>query len=943
MTRMFLLILTVYLFSPAGADPEFVNLAAKARITASSELEGQELMAGAVADGRIAPALSQHLEFYPAALGAKSWAVDGEVAEDRGELVMEWKEPVMIREVVYFGRTTWLLEECFKDYELLVDGQAKPVAKGSFEKRHGGQRVVIDRQPVRKLTLRFLNSHGGPNPGAAEILVLDEEVSDATLAGLAPAKPPAVKRPPDPVSDAHVIWKTPGGNAEEAMPMGNGSLLAHVRTDQNGVVHVSLGARKANGEVVTVGRVRFQLEQGFSTAEPSFHQALRFKYGEVTVRSLEQPEKPVFSFFVDANRDVLHLQLRTAKPVGLVVGLEGEGEKKVLKEQRRLRIRSADQALVVLCDGMEPGKGLELRNSAPTTAFDLQVHLLREVSKIEKLDETLGGIGKVDVNGSVSGQMDAWNKFWNRGSIHLGSDEEGSSISKALVLRRYLSAVSGQGPHALKPGGEAPAEIPERELVPWTAAQSEAAIAEALAKARPALRPGPGKVRFPGFWGSSFAQLPAESDSIDGFMDTLRSMLLVATGKRVCVLPGWPVGRDVVARVDCESGLGVELAYLNGRIERLEVYPKQRTSEVFGTGDYEAMVAEALRGPFRMPALISFLSPGWVGPRVGHGNLFKSMKKMNFNGLEGSLADLEAAREAGIYLLVHGVTPWTAHELKDEPSVICYYLSDRRKPGSFPGFGQMRGEYEAIDAYHPTAFTTYAQYGGIEFFLDAVRPRMLEYYDYHWQRQAHLHFHYLEYYRRMSLAAGGIPIFRFVHVHGDNVIKMRQTVSMSLAYGVKGFKWWVGWTMFDIHKVVETEPPPLSDIGREVGRCNNTMAAFSPSLAGARSVAVYHTAPLPAGTQEAPGDFWVRPSGEHIVMGLFEGERGQRFITLGNRDIGAVHGAALGIEGEVRAVRQLDKESRQWKEVPIRKEGSEYRISIEIAKGDIELLEVIIR
>ena len=78
-------------------------------------------------------------------------------------------------------------------------------------------------------------------------------------------------------------------------------------------------------------------------------------------------------------------------------------------------------------------------------------------------------------------------------------------------------------------------------------------------------------------------------------------------------------------------------------------------------------------------------------------------------------------------------------------------------------------------------------------------------------------------------------------------------------------------------------------------------------------------------------------------MGLFEGERGQRFITLGNRDIGAVHGAALGIEGEVRAVRQLDKESRQWKEVPIQKEGNEYRISIEIAKGDIELLEVISR
>ena len=138
--------------------------------------------------------------------------------------------------------------------------------------------------------------------------------------------------------------------------------------------------------------MRFRLEQGFHTAESSFHQALRFKFGEVTVRSLQQPEKPVFSFFVDANRDVLHLQLRTAIPVDFVVGLEGDGEHKALKDHKRLRIRNADHALVVLCDGMEPGEGLELRNPASATAFDLQVHLLREVPKVEKLDETLGGI-----------------------------------------------------------------------------------------------------------------------------------------------------------------------------------------------------------------------------------------------------------------------------------------------------------------------------------------------------------------------------------------------------------------------------------------------------------------------------------------------------------------------------------------------------------------------
>ena len=50
-----------------------------------------------------------------------------------------------------------------------------------------------------------------------------------------------------------------------------------------------------------------------------------------------------------------------------------------------------------------------------------------------------------------------------------------------------------------------------------------------------------------------------------------------------------------------------------------------------------------------MPALISFLSPSWVGPRVGLKNLFVTMKKASFNGLEGSLADFaeEVAAQRG--------------------------------------------------------------------------------------------------------------------------------------------------------------------------------------------------------------------------------------------------------------------------------------------------------
>ncbi|MBJ07022.1 MAG: hypothetical protein CMO40_07925 [Verrucomicrobiaceae bacterium] len=67
MIRIFLFLLIVQMLTPAAAKPGFVNLATTARIKASSEPKNQRLMAGVVADGRVAPALFHYLEFYPVA------------------------------------------------------------------------------------------------------------------------------------------------------------------------------------------------------------------------------------------------------------------------------------------------------------------------------------------------------------------------------------------------------------------------------------------------------------------------------------------------------------------------------------------------------------------------------------------------------------------------------------------------------------------------------------------------------------------------------------------------------------------------------------------------------------------------------------------------------------------------------------------------------------
>lgn len=151
------------------------NLAAQARVSANSEYS-EQYRACFATDGRIPPAGSQ------AADRGAAWCVRKEHSGDQGELRLEWNEPVEVAELVYFGRTAWYMTECWKDFEVYIDGAPQPAAAGTFRMVHGAQRVALPRQQVRRLTIRFLNSYGGPNPGAAEIALFGRSPSEEDLA-----------------------------------------------------------------------------------------------------------------------------------------------------------------------------------------------------------------------------------------------------------------------------------------------------------------------------------------------------------------------------------------------------------------------------------------------------------------------------------------------------------------------------------------------------------------------------------------------------------------------------------------------------------------------------------------------------------------------------------------------------------------------------------------
>jgi len=167
-------------FMPARAGqaskaPGPENLARKARVSASSEYSAEYAATFAI-DGKVPDLLCKRDS-------RQAWCVPRHQVGDRGTFTLEWPQPVAVVEIVYFGRTAQILTECWRDYEVYLDGAKAPAVKGTLAMKHGPQRIKLPRSRVRRVTLKFLNSHTPRyNPGASEIQVYAESPSDGHLA-----------------------------------------------------------------------------------------------------------------------------------------------------------------------------------------------------------------------------------------------------------------------------------------------------------------------------------------------------------------------------------------------------------------------------------------------------------------------------------------------------------------------------------------------------------------------------------------------------------------------------------------------------------------------------------------------------------------------------------------------------------------------------------------
>ena len=173
-------LLQIFVCRTSWADQLPPNLATQAKVSASSQFS--DAYRPQMAISGVVPSEFQQ---------DQDWATK---ATPTGRFTLEWSKPVEASQIVYYARVTSPLLECFKEYEVYVDDQQQPVVKGTLDHRRGPQSMAFPKQKLTKIRIEFLSSHpNSPNPGAAEIAVYSDPVTDKQLAEL--RIPPEEKTP----------------------------------------------------------------------------------------------------------------------------------------------------------------------------------------------------------------------------------------------------------------------------------------------------------------------------------------------------------------------------------------------------------------------------------------------------------------------------------------------------------------------------------------------------------------------------------------------------------------------------------------------------------------------------------------------------------------------------------------------------------------------------
>jgi hypothetical protein len=301
----------------------------------------------------------------------------------------------------------------------------------------------------------------------------------------------------------------------------------------------------------------------------------------------------------------------------------------------------------------------------------------------------------------------------------------------------------------------------------------------------------------------------------------------------------------------------------------------------------------------------------------------------------------------------------------------AYFITDEPGAGAFPGLGKLVDYLRERDPAHLAyinLFPTYASeaqlgvsadaaerakvgypqnFAGVgtsnktvlayrehlKKFIEIVKPDLISYDHYQFMKESDggQYFLNLALIRDAAIEAGK-PFVNIIQASTiekvwrlPNPAETRFLVFTTMAYGARGISYFLYWGPESYGGLYrDGKPAPMV---KEVAVLNAEIAQFGPALMELDSTAVYHTAPLPYGTQEVPADAPVRfTGGGEFVLGLF-GKNGKTtaFMVV-NRSYQQAAEAVVKIAIPGSKLRELDRTTGKWSDGQVLETNREVQI-----------------
>ena len=366
----------------------------------------------------------------------------------------------------------------------------------------------------------------------------------------------------------------------------------------------------------------------------------------------------------------------------------------------------------------------------------------------------------------------------------------------------------------------------------------------------------------------------------------------------------------------------------------------------------------------------------------------------NIAELDAGLAQFDLVQQYGLKAFLHSPLltpaalddPALADELaalveavKHHPALEGYHLTDEPSATAFPVWARLVDYLQQCDPDHLAylnLFPTYANqqqlgvwltetpttppgypdnFAGIgannetvlfynehlRQFIEQIHPRLISYDHYHFLndgvdgRQYFLNLALI----RQAARQAGVPFLNIVQActiesvwRLVNADEMRWLAYTTLAYGGRGLSWFLYWGPLQYGGMYQDGTRvPLADYAAEI---NADLMAFGPELLRLESSGVYHTAPLPVGTEAIPADCPVQVSAGEFIVGLFT----EHVFMVVNRDYRAPATAELQLNFGPGRLLAFNPATKAWEQVCTVETGA--IVPVTLRPGDGRLFKV---